>query len=419
MSDFYGFEAPVAPTDTAWVAGGLPVGAQQHIDKDSWTFAAFAPPPPSGTTPHASAVAAGLHQHYFDKVTDEGKLKVGNEDLLFAEIFLDPANLPQEVMLQWNDGAWDHRAYWGLSKIAVGVESTASLRYMGPLPSAAGWVRLEVPAYFVGVAGRDLSGMAFTLFDGGATWGAAGKRSPSWVESLTHVPTFLARSGITYVELVDLLRTHYINPALPQGEALGAFERIPVSYSVLATLVARNFADPDAQTLKALGDAGMTVADLAAWAAEHFEALGKLMVLDAPDSACDLTLTRLQHLDGTPLDDADLSRLHRFIRLWRKLDWTAQDLDRALVALQVAEITPTFLRQLGQIAQLQATLKLSPQEMLSFWGAIPTAGEDALYGKLFLNKAVREIDAAFASVDGEYLPVAAGLLESAAFSPIR
>ena len=132
----------------------------------------------------------------------------------------------------------------------------------------------------------------------------------------------------------------YINPALPQGEALEAFERIPVSYSVLATLVASNFADSDAQTLKALGDAEMTVDDLAAWAAEHFETLGKLIVLDAPDSACDLTLTRLQHLDGTAPDEADLSRLHRFIRLWRKLGWTMARPGSSHVALQA----PTLLR---------------------------------------------------------------------------
>lgn len=405
VSNFYGFETPVAPTDNAWVKGAVPTGAQQQLLGDTWAFAAFVPPPDSGVVTHTSTVAPGLHQHFFENVPDVGKLKVENEDLLFAEIFLDPANLPQQIMLQWKDGTWEHRAYWGPSKslIAWGVESTASRRYMGPIPSSGVWVRLEVPAYFVGLADRDLSGMAFTLFGGGATWGAAGKRSPSWVERLAHVPTFLARTGVTYVELVDLLRTRYINPALPQGEALAAFERIPVSYGVLATLVASNFADPSAQTLKALADAGMTVADLAAWAAEHFGALGKLIVLDAPDSACDLTLTRLQHLDGTLLDDAELSRLHRLIRLWRKLGWTMQDLDRAMVALQAADITPTFLRQLGQIVQLQAMLKLSPQQLFSFWGAIPTAGNDALYGKLFLNKAVRDIDPKFASVKGEYL----------------
>lgn len=409
VSDFYGFESPAAPADTVWVAGDLPAGALPHVVKDSWAFTAFDPPPPSGVIPHASAVATGLHQHFFEKVPDAGKLKVGHEDFLFAEIFLDPANLPQQVMLQWNDGTWEHRAYWGLSKIDSGVEGTASRRYMGPLPLSGGWERLEVPAYFVGVAGRELSGIAFTLFGGGAMWGAAGRRSPSWVESVTHVPTLLSRTGISYVELVELLRTRYLNPALPRGEALATFEHIPVSYGVLAELVRRDFADPDAQTLKALGDAGMTVADLKLWADEHFETLGRLLVLDAPDSACDLTLTRLRRLDGTPPDDDDLSRLQRFIRLWRKLGWSAQDLDRALVALQAEEITPTFLRQLGQLVQLQATLKLSAQELLSFWGIIPTAGDDALYHKLFLNKAVREIDAAFAPVNGKYLPVTAGL----------
>ena len=77
---------------------------------------------------------------------------------------------------------WAHRAYWGSSEIILGVEGTASRRYMGPMPSAGKWVRLEVPAYFVGLADREASGMAFTLFGGGATWGAAGKRSPSWLE---------------------------------------------------------------------------------------------------------------------------------------------------------------------------------------------------------------------------------------------
>lgn len=400
VSDFYGLKTAIMPVDTAWVAGDLPAGAQQHLENDTWTFAAFAPPPPSGITPHASKVAAGVHQHFFDKVTDAGKLKVEDEDRLFAEIFLDPANLPQQVMLQWNDGTWEHRAYWGLSKINwVGVESTTSRRYMGPLPPAGSWERLEVPAYFVGAAGR-LSGMAFTLFGGGAAWGAAGKRSSSWVEWLTHVPTFLAKTGVTYVELVDLVRTGYINPALPQGEALATFERIPISYSALSRLVANGFADVDAQ---ALDKAEMTLDELKAWAGEHFEAFGKLLVLDAPDSACDLTLTRLQHLDGTMLDEADLSRLHRFIRLWRKLGWTMQDLDRAMVALQATDITPNFLRQLGQIVQLQVPLNLPIQKLLSFWGAIPATGDDALYGKLFLNKAVREIDPVFAPVKGEYL----------------
>jgi len=47
---------------------------------------------------------------------------------------------------------------------------------MGPLPPTGQWVRLEVPAALVGLENRVLSGMAFTLFDGLATWDTAGKR---------------------------------------------------------------------------------------------------------------------------------------------------------------------------------------------------------------------------------------------------
>jgi hypothetical protein len=88
---------------------------------------------------------------------------------------LDPANVPSEVMLQWNDVSWEHRAYWGTNSIQWGVDGTASRRYMGPVPPAGQWVRLEVPADQVGLEGKVLVGMAFTLSDGRATWDRAGK----------------------------------------------------------------------------------------------------------------------------------------------------------------------------------------------------------------------------------------------------
>lgn len=405
VSNFYGFNSKTAVVETEWVKGNLPLGAVQHVDNDSWAFAVAVPAPESGALAHTSRVAPGLHQHYFDGIPKaENKLRVEAEDFLYAEIFLDPATLPKQVMLQWNDGSWEHRAYWGESKIRVGVESTSSLRYRGPLPAAGGWVRLEVPAPLVGLAGKELAGMAFTLFDGGALWGAAGKRTPSWNEELTHVPKFLTHTGISYLELVDLLRTQYVNQAIPTGKELAFFERIPVSYATLRKLVASDFADVDAQTTKALSDAEMSVGALSEWANLNFERIGKMIVSDAPDSSCDLNLTWLQHLSGDALGDDDLHKLHRFIRLWRKLGWTIPDMDRAIVALQANDITTGFLRQLSQVVQIQSILNLPPQKVLSFWSRIPITGDDALYQKLFLNKAVREIDAAFGAKDGEFLP---------------
>ncbi len=67
------------------------------------------------------------------------------------------------------------RAYWGANIIDWGTDGTASRRYMGPLPVAGQWVRLEVPAEAVGLAGITVDGMAFTLYDGQATWDFGGK----------------------------------------------------------------------------------------------------------------------------------------------------------------------------------------------------------------------------------------------------
>ena len=114
-----------------------------------------------------------MHQHFFQNATDTLWLDPG--EILFAYVFLDSSQLPSEVMLQWNDGSWEHRAYWGANKIAFGVDGTSSRRFMGPLPPAGQWVRLEVPAQLVGLEGREVSGMAFTLWDGRATWDRAGK----------------------------------------------------------------------------------------------------------------------------------------------------------------------------------------------------------------------------------------------------
>ena len=93
-----------------------------------------------------------------------------------AYVFIDSANLPTELMLQWHtSGSWEHRAYWGANNIFPGVESAAN-RYLGALPAAGQWVRLEVPANLVGLEGTALDGMAFTLFGGRATWDYTGKK---------------------------------------------------------------------------------------------------------------------------------------------------------------------------------------------------------------------------------------------------
>jgi hypothetical protein len=73
-------------------------------------------------------------------------------------------------MLQWYDstGSWEHRAYWGSNLIPFGTTNTPSRYGVAALPSYGQWVRLEVPASAVGLEGRTIAGMAFTLYDGQA-----------------------------------------------------------------------------------------------------------------------------------------------------------------------------------------------------------------------------------------------------------
>src|SRR5205823_12176177 len=104
---------------------------------------------------------------------------IGTGDVLYAYVYLDPANPPSEVALFWNDGTWSHGAYWGANNIGFGVDGTASRHYMGPLPATGQWVQLKVPANLVGLEGSTLNGMAFTLYGGRATWDTAGRLSDS------------------------------------------------------------------------------------------------------------------------------------------------------------------------------------------------------------------------------------------------
>jgi hypothetical protein len=160
-------------TEGVWVEDELPAGAAALGDGETWNWISTDPAPFFGKLAHQSIVAAGMHQHFFQGASD--LLPVSPDEILFAYVYLDPTQMPSEVMLQWNDGSWEHRAYWGANNIPWGIDGTASRRFMGPLPPAAQWVRLEVLAALVGLEDREVNGMAFTLWDGRATWDRAGK----------------------------------------------------------------------------------------------------------------------------------------------------------------------------------------------------------------------------------------------------
>jgi len=158
---------PLAARDYVWIDDALPAGATPQGEFQ------FVDAPVHSGKKSSTRTAAGLSQHFFTGAVP--LLKLGAGDKLFAYVYLDPANPPKEVMFQFNNGSWEHRAYWGDNKIEWGTNQSASRKHMGPLPKVGEWVRLEVGIADVGFkAGDVLNGWAFTQFDGTAHYDTAG-----------------------------------------------------------------------------------------------------------------------------------------------------------------------------------------------------------------------------------------------------
>jgi len=113
-------------------------------------------------------------QHYFENAEP---LEIQKGDVFYAYVYVDEKDPPSQLMLQFNDGNWDHRAWWGEPNITFGKNSAIVPEYypMGKFPPAGRWFRLEVPPALVGFkVGSKINGMAFTQAGGRAYWGHAG-----------------------------------------------------------------------------------------------------------------------------------------------------------------------------------------------------------------------------------------------------
>ncbi len=114
---------------------------------------------------------------------------VAENDELFAYVYLDPQQPPREIMLQWNDGNWEHRIYWGENLINFGRDGTPSRKHMGSLPAAGTWHRISVPAAEVNLrAGQVINGFALSQFGGRVLWDKVGR--------VTQPPAFAANRSL-------------------------------------------------------------------------------------------------------------------------------------------------------------------------------------------------------------------------------
>jgi hypothetical protein len=124
---------------------------------------------------HTEPVALGTHGHWFQG--DPVGQAVTAGDVLFAYVYVDPQHPPETLMVQWHDGdGWEHGAYWGADRIKEGKADSPARKRVGDLPAEykGKWVRLDVSAEAVGLAGKTVRGMAFKLHGGRCLWGRTG-----------------------------------------------------------------------------------------------------------------------------------------------------------------------------------------------------------------------------------------------------
>jgi hypothetical protein len=181
-------------TERMWFEGKLPDGSQVEGNWQ-WDFAL------KFRAAHTDPAAGGQHAHGFH--TANG-FELRADDVIYAYVNVVPGQVPSEIMLQFYDGKdWEHRAYWGEDKIQAGTQNTVARVRIGEIPATDQWVRLEIPAAAVGLAGKKLHGISFMLFGGQCKWNRAGAVDPAEVPE-------------------QVLTVQSTNPIVPDADESGA-----------------------------------------------------------------------------------------------------------------------------------------------------------------------------------------------------
>ncbi|MDI3290949.1 neuraminidase-like domain-containing protein [Polyangium sp. 15x6] len=129
-----------------------------------------------------------------------------------------------------------------------------------------------------------------------------------------------------------------------------------------------------------------------------------------PEAGCDIDAKLL-----TGLDEEVLGRIHRFLRLRKRLGFSITELDWTVSAFGATDIDADLVRRVADLVALRKELDLPLPVLLSFWGDIGTYSTEwgtSLYETTFLTKSALDHSAAFANVPSG--PVVDTVIEHAA-----
>ncbi|HEY9431906.1 MAG TPA: neuraminidase-like domain-containing protein [Blastocatellia bacterium] len=251
------------------------------------------------------------------------------------------------------------------------------------------------------------------------------------VSTLSNVKQFTRRVGITYEEIVAILKTRFVNPS---SDLIPKLERLGVSFAVLKAFKEGTIDDAGFDNLLPKGagapDPKAYDGNIKAWVknqANFDRIMGLITLTNVTDNegAYDFGDFELRHAKpmineadtSTRLSSVEFTRLLRFIRLWKKTGWTIEQTDAAICALYRTDLQPltpgdidtaakldagffnNLLPRLGIVVRVMKALNLTPERdlllLLACWSEIGTHGDCALYRQMFLNPTILKQDAVF------------------------
>jgi len=160
---------PVQTSETVWFEDDFPAKANVGVLGAPTAFVSKDQGPVFSGERSLKRTAKEVAQDFFSSGVS---FTIPPNGIISAQCYVDPANLPKAVMIQFFVGGWNHRAVWGEEgAIPFGKVRTPERVVVGQLPKAGEWAKLEVSTAKLGLKpGMKVTGFAFTQFGGTVYW---------------------------------------------------------------------------------------------------------------------------------------------------------------------------------------------------------------------------------------------------------
>lgn len=245
--------------------------------------------------------------------------------------------------------------------------------------------------------------------------------------ALASAKTLSQSLGVSYKDLIALVRTSFINPQLNTLGILYKLGVVPEDvFRYKGQAGYQPFTDDEKKAFeKRLDDLSTTFSsttvgfDARTWLNTAWQNgdFSTILVLFDPHAGGNFDQTTLRYANGNSADKLVFLKINLFVRLWKRLGWSIEETDRALQVfipqhtspLTGTNIGPASTTALLYIAHLNTLVEQCKPgqngrlQLLSLWSDLATTGDFPLYIRLFLTRSILQNDLVFDHPLGLYL----------------